>query len=230
MEQSGSAVRVTSVLPGSGAERGGVRAGDQVVSVGGHAVASPDEVVTAIGGARVGDRVSVELDREGRRQTVSVELGPRPGPGGAIRALVGRQAPPVHLAALAGTDTVDLGSHRGEVAVVYFWSVHCGACRMAAPTLDRWQRTLGSRGLQIIGVTDDEPDAVRSALAGSPVAYTVALDTAAKVGSAYWVEALPTFFVIDRSGVVAHVAEGWDPSQSGTMQAVIERLLQQRAP
>ena len=116
------------------------------------------------------------------------------------------------------------------MTLVYFWSVWCGACRVAVPTLARWQRTFGPQGLSVIGVTDDPPEVVRQALARAAVPYSIALDPGSKVGAAFWVEALPTFFVVDPVGRVAHAVEGWDPVGSRAMESVIRGLLPGSGP
>ncbi|HEY7889013.1 MAG TPA: trypsin-like peptidase domain-containing protein [Steroidobacteraceae bacterium] len=59
---------VTQVIPGSPAEKAGVRAGDVVTAIEGHRVGSNTDLRTAIELLRVGDGVSIDLLRDGRRQ------------------------------------------------------------------------------------------------------------------------------------------------------------------
>jgi peroxiredoxin len=101
---------------------------------------------------------------------------------------------------------------------------------MAMPAVEAWQQGLGPRGLAVISVTDDPVDAVRRWITRSTVSYAVAHDPGAKVGAAYWVSALPTFFIIDSSGNIAHAAEGWEPTQRASIEGVIQRLLGQSTP
>ena len=78
---------VVNVYRGSGAEaagieptyrdpRGRVVLGDRIVAVDGQPVASRLDLVLLLERYRVGDRVTVALDRAGRRLEVEVELGP----------------------------------------------------------------------------------------------------------------------------------------------------------
>lgn len=59
---------VAQVIPGSPAEKAGVRAGDVVTAVDGHDVESNTDLRNAIGLLRVGDRVTIDLLRDGRRE------------------------------------------------------------------------------------------------------------------------------------------------------------------
>ena len=74
---SGGAV-VREATAGGPAARAGIRAGDVVVAVGGDRVREPDDVAAAIQDAAPGDRVDVEVRRDGEARTLAVELAARP--------------------------------------------------------------------------------------------------------------------------------------------------------
>ncbi|HEY2037765.1 MAG TPA: PDZ domain-containing protein, partial [Steroidobacteraceae bacterium] len=59
---------VAQVIPGSPAAKAGVRAGDVVTAIDGHHIASNTDLRDAIGLLRVGDPVTIELMRNGRRE------------------------------------------------------------------------------------------------------------------------------------------------------------------
>ena len=69
---------VRTVVPGQAAARAGMQQGDVILRVGGREV-TPDETVSyLIANSPVGERVPVEIIRDGRRQTVQVAVGQRP--------------------------------------------------------------------------------------------------------------------------------------------------------
>jgi Do/DeqQ family serine protease len=59
---------VAQVIPGSPAAKAGVRAGDVVTAIDGHDIASNTDLRDAIGLLRVGDPVTIDLMRDGRRE------------------------------------------------------------------------------------------------------------------------------------------------------------------
>jgi Do/DeqQ family serine protease len=65
---------VAQVIAGSPAERAGLHAGDVITAVAGHAVESNADLRNALGFLRVGDRVTVELLRNGRPERRSAVL------------------------------------------------------------------------------------------------------------------------------------------------------------
>ncbi len=69
---------VNDVTPGGPGENAGLRAGDIVVALNGHAVESNTDLTRAVGSAKPGDTLRLDILREGRRQTVNVRAGTRP--------------------------------------------------------------------------------------------------------------------------------------------------------
>ena len=69
---------VRSVVPGGPAAKAGLQQGDVIVRVNGQDV-TPDETASyVIANTTVGSRVPVEIIRDGRRQTLQVQVGQRP--------------------------------------------------------------------------------------------------------------------------------------------------------
>ena len=72
---SETGVYVAEVVSGSGAEAGGVQAGDMIVSVDDTAVSSSADVKQAIKKHQVGDQVQIQVKRGNAMQTLKVTLG-----------------------------------------------------------------------------------------------------------------------------------------------------------
>ncbi len=73
-------VLLTAVISGSPAELAGLCKGDVIVRMGGRKVSNQDDFIAIFSSCRAGQRVPVTFLREGKRQTVTVELGTRPMP------------------------------------------------------------------------------------------------------------------------------------------------------
>jgi len=73
-----SGVRVQEVVPGSAAEAAGLRSGDVLHSIDGVELRRTSTLLETLAGMAPGTRVALELERDGERSTVEVELGQRP--------------------------------------------------------------------------------------------------------------------------------------------------------
>lgn len=67
-------VYIQSVESGSIADKGGLQAGDRLLSFGGVEVSTADELKAALASHSVGDRVEIKVSRNGREYTHSVVL------------------------------------------------------------------------------------------------------------------------------------------------------------
>ncbi|RZJ31773.1 MAG: PDZ domain-containing protein, partial [Brevundimonas sp.] len=69
---------VNSVTAGGPAERGGLQAGDVVLTLNGEKVSDSSDLTRRVGQVRPGDNLRLEIWRDGRRQTLNVRSGTRP--------------------------------------------------------------------------------------------------------------------------------------------------------
>ena len=69
---------VAEVTPGGPGDLAGLRAGDAILSLNGQELTSSSDLTRRVGAAREGDRLRLEIWREGRRQTLELRAGRRP--------------------------------------------------------------------------------------------------------------------------------------------------------
>jgi|tagenome__1003787_1003787.scaffolds.fasta_scaffold19144418_2 cytochrome c biogenesis protein CcmG/thiol:disulfide interchange protein DsbE len=94
---------------------------------------------------------------------------------------------------------VDLSRYAGEVVVVNFWAVWCTPCRAEIPQFVELQNRQRARGLQIVGISMDDPESVlRKFYSESKMNYPVVIGDQ-KLAEAYGgVLGLPTTVLIGR--------------------------------
>jgi len=103
-------------------------------------------------------------------------------------------------------DPVDVSS---GVQVVEFWATWCPPCRTSIPHLTELQEKFKDRGVNIIGVSNEELDTVKPFVdkMGDKMAYTVAIDaggTSEGYMTKYGVGGIPHAFVVKDGAVVWH--------------------------
>jgi thiol-disulfide isomerase/thioredoxin len=116
-----------------------------------------------------------------------------------------------------------LAQWKGKVLVVNFWATWCAPCRKEIPDFIRLQESLGSRGVQFVGIAVDEADKVAAFVREVGLNYPTlvgeldAVEIARAMGNE--LGALPYTVVFDRDGNVVKVELG------GTNEAKLRPVL-----
>lgn len=141
---------------------------------------------------------------------------------------VRKKAPDFELKDANGK-VVHLSDYKGKVVLLDFWATWCGPCKVEIPWFMEFQRKYKDRGFEVLGVSmdDDGWKAITPFVNQKKINYRIVLGDD-KTGDQYGgLEALPTTFVIDRSGRIASVHVGLAGKKD--FSDAIEKLLEDPA-
>jgi len=119
--------------------------------------------------------------------------------------------------------TLSLEDLRGKVVILDFWATWCGPCRQVMPNLQAIHESHGDE-LVVIGVNTWEDADPVAFMAESGYTYQIVLE-GDEVALRYFVEGIPTFYVIDQDGNVAFHAVGSDPANEEALSEALAALL-----
>jgi thiol-disulfide isomerase/thioredoxin len=133
---------------------------------------------------------------------------------------------------LAGSGDARLPQTSGKVVIVDFWASWCAPCNASFPALSRLHEKFADRGLVIVGVgVDDSPSAYSAFLARLKPPFATVHDSNHALVSAVQVPTMPTSYVVDRTGRVRFIHEGYRGSATERdLSREVELLLGERAP
>jgi thiol-disulfide isomerase/thioredoxin len=136
-------------------------------------------------------------------------LGAASARGGPAAAPPDRpEAPAFSLRDLDG-HPISLARFRGSVVLLNFWATWCAPCRAEIPRLIALQKTLGGRGLRVVGISlDDDPAPVRPAYEELRMNYPVAIGDARLAERYGGILGLPATFLVDCDGRIASKHSG----------------------
>jgi thiol-disulfide isomerase/thioredoxin len=97
-------------------------------------------------------------------------------------------------------DTINLSSLSGKYVLLDFWETYCGHCLLALPEIQKIQDKYQDR-LVVIGITSENREQVKKLLQKNSITYlNVFADQ--KIINDYSVQGRPTYFLIDRNGII----------------------------
>jgi thiol-disulfide isomerase/thioredoxin len=125
---------------------------------------------------------------------------------------IGEPVPEIELPGKADT-LLKLSSLAGKVVLIDFWASWCGPCRAVNPYVQKLYKKYRDQGFEVFAVSLDVNKALwLKAIRQDRLTYTQVVDYdgwLSKVAEKYFVDVLPTNFLLDKSGkIVAINIEG----------------------
>jgi cytochrome c biogenesis protein CcmG, thiol:disulfide interchange protein DsbE len=140
-------------------------------------------------------------------------------------AAVGEAAPAFALPNAAG-QPVELDKLRGNVVYVDFWASWCSPCKRSFPWMNEMTRKYGPKGLTIVAINvDKKREDAEKFLKLAPAEFTVVYDPAGKAPAAWQVKAMPSSYLVDATGKVVLVENGFKDERKGEVEERIRAAL-----
>jgi thiol-disulfide isomerase/thioredoxin len=121
---------------------------------------------------------------------------------------------------------------KGQVILLDFWASWCGPCRSSFPAMQGLHKQYVNRGLTIIAVSVDENrQDMERFLKAANISFATVRDAEQKLVAAADIDKMPTSFLIDRTGKIRVVHEGFSGDETVKQyRNEIDLLLKEPAP
>src|SRR6187399_2567223 len=131
---------------------------------------------------------------------------------------------------VVGGDPISLSGLRGKVVVMTFWTTRCAICRHEMPILDDVVKQYDPDKVVFLALTTENEHQVAAYLRNNPFSFKIVPDSfgtllryADRDGRGNINIGYPSFFVVDKDGLVQHRSSGYD--KIAPLTAAIDRLL-----
>ncbi|OQW77977.1 MAG: hypothetical protein BVN35_04350 [Proteobacteria bacterium ST_bin11] len=139
---------------------------------------------------------------------------------------VGEEAPACDSANSLATEKFSAQSYRGKVLLVDFWATWCPPCKKSMPFLNRIRNALSAKGFEVVAINVDENSGEAQAyLTQNPVDYPQFFDPSGGCPETYSVKAMPSSYLIDKSGKVRMIHLGFRDEDKPELERSIAGLL-----
>lgn len=150
--------------------------------------------------------------------------------GGAGAEAIGSPAPDLSIQTLNGKGSISLASLRGKVVVVDFWATWCGPCKEAFPKLEQLSKQ-NAGSVVVVGVAaDDTKDGVLDWARAQGATFPIGWDDGHSIAKRWNVSKMPTTFILDGSGTVRFVHEGYHDDEAELMARELAFLSSEPPP
>lgn len=125
--------------------------------------------------------------------------------------------------------SVSMENMKGKVILIDFWASWCAPCKKEFPELQKLAERYKDSDIVILAINIDKKrenaDAFLVKQIPIPQKMMILLDPESKVVSSYGARAMPTSFIIDKSGIIKYVHLGFREKDPNQWITEIETLL-----
>ena len=145
----------------------------------------------------------------------------------AYSASVGDTAPSFRARSLNGAETVSNEDLKGKVVFVDFWASWCPPCLKSLPEFENLQTSFSGRDdVVVLAINlDENPKDATDFVNKLNVTYKILADKEGVIPESFGVNAMPTSYVIDKTGVIRYVHNGYKEGDVSKIKNEIEKLL-----
>ena len=116
---------------------------------------------------------------------------------------------------------VRLGDFRGKIVFLNFWTTWCPTCVTEMPSMEKLHRKLSGKNFAMVTVNIKESASqVKFFFEKYKLTFTALLDITGEVSTEFGIGAIPTTFILDKSGQILGRVTGpreWDSRKSVAM-------------
>ncbi len=144
---------------------------------------------------------------------------------GVVKVAPARDPVKINLNDVNG-NRVSIADFEGKIVFLNFWTTWCPTCRIEMPSMEKLHQKLKHKKFAMVTVNLQESAAkVKAFFEEYKLTFTALLDSNGEVGVSFGIRAIPTTFILDRTGRIIGRVNGPREWDSKVSIALFEKLI-----
>lgn len=135
------------------------------------------------------------------------------------RSMTGKECPPISPVYLNHVDDSP-PKLAGTVHIIEFWATWCPPCRQSIPHLNKIWDKYHEQGLEIIGISQEQPKEIEDFFEKTKMSYRVANDPDGSLHDTFNIRGIPRAFLVGKDGKII-----WEGHPMELQESQIEEAL-----
>jgi len=123
----------------------------------------------------------------------------------------------INLKDLNGNN-ISLSDFNGKIVVLNFWTTWCPTCRIEMPSMEKLHQKLKNKDFAMVTINlQESASQVKAFFEEFKLTYTALLDSNGEVGASFGIRAIPTTYILDKTGRIIGMVNGpreWDSKEA----------------
>jgi len=123
----------------------------------------------------------------------------------------------INLKDLNGNN-ISLSDFNGKIVFLNFWTTWCPTCRIEMPSMEKLHQKLKNKDFAMVTINlQESASQVKAFFEEFKLTFTALLDSNGEVGASFGIRAIPTTYILDKTGRIIGLANGpreWDSKEA----------------
>ena len=144
---------------------------------------------------------------------------------GVIKILPTEDPVVINLKDMNGNN-VRLSDFKGKIVFLNFWTTWCPTCRIEMPSMEKLHQKLENKDFAMVTINlQESASQVKGFFQEFKLSFTALLDTTGEVGASFGIRAIPTTYILDKTGRIIGQVNGPRAWDSKAAMALFENLI-----
>jgi peroxiredoxin len=121
---------------------------------------------------------------------------------------------------------ISLSDFKGKIVFLTFWTTWCSTCRIEMPSMEKLHQKLKNKDFAMVTINlQESASQVEAFFKEFKLTFTVLLDSTGEVGVSFGIRAIPTTYILDKTGRIIGQVSGPREWDSKAAIALFENLI-----